>query len=345
MSSAVKNTGLAGIAAGDTSISTVGKKGMGLCYRGYAITDLVEQASFEEVSYLLLKGVLPNREQLRNYQQRLRGKRFLPEAIKYLLQHLPASSHPMNVLRTTCSALGCIEAEDTINDQQQISERLLAVLPSALLYWHHFQHSGLEIDTGCDEDSIADYFLHLLHQKPATEAHRRALDQSLILYAEHEFNASTFAARVTASTLSDFYSAVTTAIGTLKGKLHGGANEATLALVRQFHSVDEAEKGIRLALAKKQLIMGFGHRVYKTADPRSAIIKRLAFSLGAGCADERYLLIVEKIEQILRDEKSLFPNLGFYSAAAYHFMGIPVSLFTPVFVCSRVSGWAAHIIE
>jgi len=349
MSTTKKNTGLVGgldgIKAGDTAISTVGQKGMGLCYRGYAITDLVEKASFEEVSYLLLKGALPNHQQLQEYQQRLRKQRFLPDFLKNLLRQLPASSHPMDVLRTTCSALGCFEAEGKANDQQQVSERLLAVFPSALLYWYHFQSSALEIDGNSDEDSMAGYFLHLLQQKPPSQTQRRALDQSLILYAEHEFNASTFAARVTASTASDFYSAVTTAIGTLRGNLHGGANEATLALVLQFDSPDAAEKGIRQALANKQLIMGFGHRVYKTADPRSAIIKKLAVSLGAECGDKHYLPIAEKIEQILREEKSLFPNLDFYSAAAYHFMGIPVTLFTPIFVCARVSGWAAHIME
>ena len=345
MAIAEQHRGLAGICAGETAISTVGKSGVGLCYRGYAIEDLSAHASFEEVSYLLLYGDLPSAHQLLLYQGRLQQKRSLPEAMKGVLQQIPAQAHPMDVLRTGCSMLGCLEPEAAGVDIRKIGERLLGLFPAMLLYWHHYHTCGICIETQSDEASIAGHFLHLLHQKPPKASHRQALDQSLTLYAEHEFNASTFAARVAASTRSDVYSAITAAIGTLRGPLHGGANEATMALVQRFHTPQEAEQGILAALQQKILIMGFGHRVYTSSDPRSALIKKWALQLGGEIQDERYIAVSERIEQVLWREKKLFPNLDFYAATVYFFMRIPVPLYTPIFVCARVAGWLAHIVE
>ncbi|MBL1276388.1 MAG: 2-methylcitrate synthase [Ectothiorhodospiraceae bacterium] len=339
------NAGLAGINAGETSISTVGKEGVGLRYRGYAIEDLAQHASFEEVCFLLLYKTLPDKGKLCEFRERLREKRYLPTDIKTILQHLPANSHPMDVLRTGVSVLGCLEPETYNNNQNEISERLLAILPSILFYWYHYHRSGKEVITDVKDNSLAGYFLQLLHNEPADINHKAILNKSLILYAEHEFNASTFAARVTASTLSDFNSAVCAAIGTLRGPLHGGANEATMELLEKFQTPDEAEKGIKDALEKKQVIMGFGHRVYKKNDPRSPIMKQCAQTLSMTTGDSHYMPVAENIEKVMWDKKKLFPNLDFYSAVAYHLMNIQVALFTPVFVCSRLSGWAAHIIE
>ena len=337
--------GLAGVIAGRTAIATVGKAGKGLTYRGYSINDLAEHSTFEEVAYLLIYGRLPNAEQLGDYQQRLQSLRGLPAALKTVLEQIPASTHPMDVMRTGCSMLGNLEPEDAGRRQVGIANRLTACFSSILLYWHHFVTSGKRIETSTDDGSSAGHFLHLLHQQAPDELHRRAVDVSLILYAEHEFNASTFTARTIISTLPDFYSAVTGAIGALRGALHGGANEAAMELIEQYSTPDEAEKGVMALLAAKQLIMGFGHRIYKISDPRSDVIKAWAKKLGAAHGDEHLYPVSERIEQVMRRDKKMFPNLDFYSASAYHLCGIPTPMFTPLFVVSRITGWAAHIIE
>lgn len=341
----MKSAGLAGITVGETQIATVGKAGKGLNYRGYSIDDLAEHATFEEVAYLLLNGELPNQSQLAEYQQQLISMRDLPTELKTILKNIPASAHPMDVLRTGVSALGTWEPETDFSQQINIANRLLASLPSMLLYWYHYSHNDKSISLQTDSQTIAGHFLWLLHGKQPEPEQERVIDISLILYAEHEFNASTFSARVTASTLSDFYSAITSAIGTLRGPLHGGANEAAMELIQKFESVDAAEQGTRELLAQKAKIMGFGHRVYAECDPRSDIIKACAKQLSKNHANQIYYPVSECIEKLMWDEKKLFPNLDFYSASAYHFCGIPTELFTPMFVISRTSGWAAHIIE
>jgi 2-methylcitrate synthase len=345
MSEISYSPGLEGVVAGETAISTVGKKGKGLTYRGYSINDLAEQAAFEEVAYLLLYGRLPNGGELEAFRTRLITKRCLPPGLKSVLEQLPASAHPMDVLRTGCSALGAMEPETPDNDQLRVAERLIASFPSMLLYWHHYHSCGERISTKSAEQSLAGHFLHLLHGAPPPELQRRAMDASLILYAEHEFNASTFSARVTASTLPDFYAAVTSAIGTLRGPLHGGANEEAMRLIERFATPEEAEQGLMGMLAAKEKIMGFGHRVYKEADPRSAVIKGWSARLSEAASDMRLYRVSERIEQVMTREKRLFPNLDFYSASAYHLCGIPTPMFTPVFVFARIAGWSAHIIE
>jgi 2-methylcitrate synthase len=340
-----KSGGLAGIIAGNTGICTVGKEGLGLTYRGYSIFDLAEHASFEEVAYLLIYGKLPNRRELAAYGKKLIKLRTLPKKLIKVLELIPKNTNPMDVLRTGCSLLGTLEPESPRHNQYQVADRLLAIFPSMLLYWYQFHKTGKRIRTQSPEKTIAGYFLHLLHGKAPTPEMRRALDVSLILYAEHEFNASTFAARVTASTESDFYSAICSGIGTLRGPLHGGANESAMHLMQKFKTPDAAEKGLYEMLAKKELIMGFGHRVYKKSDPRSDVIRAWAKKLAVTAKDKTLLSVAEQIEKIMWQEKKLFPNLDFYSATTYHFCHIPTFLFTPIFVCSRTSGWAAHIIE
>ncbi|OME88274.1 2-methylcitrate synthase [Paenibacillus sp. FSL A5-0031] len=340
-----KQGGLADVIAGQTSISTVGKAGKGLTYRGYSIDDLALHGSFEETAFLLLYGALPNDVQLKDYTKKLASLRQLPAGVLNILEQLPSSTHPMDVLRTGVSALAAFEPENEERDAYHIADRLIACSASILLYWYHYQKSGRRIDTETDQQSVAGHFLQLLHDQRPNELHEKAFDVSLVLYAEHEFNASTFAARVTASTLSDMYSAITTGIGTLRGPLHGGANEAAMELIEQFGSVSEVEIGIRQMLKDKKLIMGFGHRVYSVSDPRSDIIKYWSNKLSAGAENSIIYPISESIEKIMLQEKKLFANLDFYSASAYRFMGIPTSLFTPIFVISRTSGWASHIIE
>ncbi len=340
-----KFPGLAGVIAGDTAISTVGKKGLGLNYRGYSIDELAEHAAFEEVAYLLLYGALPNREELAAYRKKLLGLRRLPEGLRRVLEQLPGSAHPMDVLRTGCSALGALEPESADHDQYEVANRLIASFPGMLAYWYHYGKNGDQIDTRTEEESLGGHFLRLLHGRAPSDLHRRMLNASLILYAEHEFNASTFSARVTASTLSDFYSAVTSAIGTLRGPLHGGANEESMKLIARFGSAEEAEKAVLGMLERKEKIMGFGHRVYRESDPRSKIIKAWSKKLAEEASKMVLFEVSERIEQVMRREKDLFPNLDFYSATAYHLGGIPTPLFTPVFVFARISGWSAHIIE
>lgn len=342
---AVNTGGMAGMVVGNTSVCTVGKGGHGLHYRGYAVEELAASACFEETAYLLLYGELPNAKQLADYRARLKAQRGIPGAVKDILEQLPGDAHPMDVMRTACSALGCIEPESPKNNQSKITDRLLGIFPSVLLYWHHFHASGTRIDTNTPEDSIAGHFLHLLHGKPASELQQRACDASLTLYAEHGFNASTFASRVAVATLADFYSGITAAIGTLSGPLHGGANEAAMELIQRFDNPDDAEAGILKSLEAKEKIMGFGHRVYKVCDPRSDVIKGWSKKLADSLGDDKLYRISERIEEVMMREKKLFPNLDFFSASAYHQMGIPTGMFTPIFVFSRTAGWAAHIFE
>lgn len=337
-----KTGGLAGVTAGQSAICTVGLVGQGLNYRGYGIEDLARHATFEEVAFLLVYGHLPTSQELSAYQQRLSAMRRLPEALCTVLQLIPANAHPMDVMRTACSMLGTLEPDQ---DRYAIADRLLAVFPAVLTYWYHFHKTGQKLNTALDDLSVGGLFLHCLHGVAPGELELEAMRVSLILYAEHEFNASTFSARVTAATLSDFYSAICSGIGTLRGNLHGGANEAAMALIERFATPDAAEAGLKQMLQNKELVMGFGHRVYTRCDPRSDIIKPYAKKLAEKTGKTHLYAIAERIEQVMMSEKKLFPNVDFYSAIVYHCLGIPTPMFTPVFVFSRISGWSAHVME
>ncbi|MDK9426154.1 bifunctional 2-methylcitrate synthase/citrate synthase [Vibrio parahaemolyticus] len=338
--------GLRGQSAGSTALCTVGKTGTGLTYRGYDITDLANNAQFEEVAHLLLRGHLPNQQELDAYKTHLLSLRGLPTELKQALELIPASAHPMDVMRTGCSMLGNLEQEMSFDEQLQSTERMLALFPAIICYWYRYSHDGVRINTEDEtEDSIGGYFLKLLTDKAPSELHKQVMHCSLILYAEHEFNASTFAARVCASTLSDIHSCITAAIGTLRGPLHGGANEAAMEMIEDWQTPDEAEANIMQMLANKDKIMGFGHAIYRESDPRNALIKRWSEELSKQVGDTHLYAVSERVESVMKREKGLFCNADFFHASAYHFMDIPTKLFTPIFVMSRLTGWAAHVYE
>ena len=337
--------GLRGQVAGETALCTVGQTGTGLTYRGYDITDLAENASFEEVAHLILKGALPTQAELHAYRAKLKSMRGLPEALKRTLELVPKDAHPMDVMRTGCSMLGNLETEADFSQQEETVDRLLAVLPSIVVYWYRYSHDGVQIDVETDDDTIGGHFLHMLRGEAPSDLDVRVMSVSLILYAEHEFNASTFTARVISSTLSDMHSAITGAIGALRGPLHGGANEAAMELIEKFSSAGEAVEGLKGMLERKEKIMGFGHAIYTTSDPRNVIIKEWSKKLAEAAGDTVLYPVSEAIETLMWNEKKLFANADFFHASTYRFMGIPTKLFTPIFVCSRVTGWAAHVME
>ncbi|PWF68931.1 2-methylcitrate synthase [Vibrio sp. T9] len=338
--------GLRGQSAGSTALCTVGKTGTGLTYRGYDITDLANNAQFEEVAHLLLRGHLPIQKELDAYKTHLLNLRGLPTELKQALELIPATAHPMDVMRTGCSVLGNLEQEMSFDEQLHSTERMLALFPAIICYWYRFSHDGVRIDTEDQtEDCIGGYFLRLLTDKEPSALHKQVMHCSLILYAEHEFNASTFAARVCASTLSDIHSCITAAIGTLRGPLHGGANEAAMEMIEDWQTPDEAEANIMKMLANKDKIMGFGHAIYRESDPRNALIKRWSRELSQQVGDTHLYAVSERVESVMKREKGLFCNADFFHASAYHFMDIPTKLFTPIFVMSRLTGWAAHVYE
>ena len=337
--------GLRGQVAGETALCTVGKTGTGLTYRGYDISVLAEKASFEEVAHLLLRGHLPNHAELDIYVSKIKGLRDLPQELKDVLERIPASAHPMDVMRTGCSMLGNLETEIDFSQQDDVIDRLLAILPSIICYWYIFSHQGKRIDTALDDASIGAHFLHMLSGETPSELFSQVMNVSLILYAEHEFNASTFTARVCASTLSNMHSCITGAIGSLRGPLHGGANEAAMDMIQRWSSADEAEQALMGMLERKEKIMGFGHAIYRESDPRNVIIKQWAEKLANHVGDSVLYPVSVRCEEVMLREKKLFCNADFFHASAYHFMGIPTKLFTPIFVMSRLTGWAAHVKE
>ena len=337
--------GLRGQAAGQTAICTVGAEGNSLRYRGYDVVELAEHSTFYEVAHLILKGQLPTQAELDAWKARLKALRGLPQPLKEVLERIPAKAHPMDVMRTGCSFLGNVEPEGGFANQMVVAERLLALFPAIVVYWYRYSHDGVRVETETDDDSIGAHFLHMLHGAAPDELSARVMDVSLILYAEHEFNASTFTARVAASTLTDLHSCITAAIGSLRGPLHGGANEKAMEMIEQYGSVDEAVKDVLRKLQAKELIMGFGHAVYRLRDPRNAIIKEWSRKLSELKNDALLYAISEAVERTMKEEKNLFANADFFHASAYNFMGIPTKLFTPIFVMSRVTGWCAHCFE
>ncbi|MDH0081077.1 bifunctional 2-methylcitrate synthase/citrate synthase [Stutzerimonas stutzeri] len=341
----LSGAGLRGQIAGQTALCTVGKTGAGLTYRGYDVRDLAAECDFEEVAYLLFYGELPTTAQLADYKKRLKTMRDLPQPLKEVLERIPASAHPMDVMRTGSSVLGTLEPELSFDQQRDVAERLMAAFPAIMCYWYRFTHDGVRIDCTSDEDTLGGHFLALLHGKKPSDLHVKVMNVSLILYAEHEFNASTFTARVCASTLSDLYSCVTGAIGSLRGPLHGGANEAAMDMIEQWKSPEEAREAILGMLERKDKIMGFGHAIYSVSDPRNEVIKVWAKRLADEVGDTVLYPVSVAVDETMWEQKKLFPNADFYHASAYHFMGIPTKLFTPIFVCSRVTGWASHVFE